>query len=201
MRVTAKVTYKNSGIYEKRKLLGLTAEDLAEKVGVSRSIILDWETFRYYPRNNEKNARRIALLETVLDSTYDELFPEEYRRAVDLKLGRKVERTFEMTMPMLEADAVNGLLMPSVEDDYAVEELKDRVDKALSTLVPRQALVLRRRFGIAGDGLEYGDEQTLEEIAVDFGVNRERVRQIEAKALRNLKHPSRGSILKSYTRP
>ena len=63
----------------------------------------------------------------------------------------------------------------------------------LGTLTPREEMVLRLRFGLVD-----GRSRTLEEVGKDFGVTRERIRQIEAKALRKLRHPSRSKKLKDY---
>ncbi len=63
----------------------------------------------------------------------------------------------------------------------------------LSTLTPRQEKVLRMRFGI-----EEKADHTLEEVGQDFGITRERIRQIEAKALQRLRHPSRSKKLRSF---
>ena len=71
--------------------------------------------------------------------------------------------------------------------------LKEQLDDVMSTLTPREQRVLVLRFG-----LEDGRTRTLEEVGKEFDVTRERIRQIEAKALRKLKHPSRSRKLKDY---
>ncbi len=71
--------------------------------------------------------------------------------------------------------------------------LREQIDEVLSTLNPRERRVLQLRFG-----LDNGRSRTLEEVGREFGVTRERIRQIEAKALRKLRHPSRSKKLKDY---
>jgi RNA polymerase primary sigma factor len=73
------------------------------------------------------------------------------------------------------------------------ELLKGHINEVLDTLNPRERKVLELRFG-----LKDGRSRTLEEVGRDFGVTRERIRQIEAKALRKLRHPSRSKKLKDY---
>ena len=71
--------------------------------------------------------------------------------------------------------------------------LSEATTKILSTLTPREERVLRMRFGVG-----MNTDHTLEEVGLQFSVTRERIRQIEAKALRKLKHPSRSKQLKSF---
>ena len=71
--------------------------------------------------------------------------------------------------------------------------LKEKTATVLRTLTSREEKVIKMRFG-----LEDGSEHTLEEVGQCFAVTRERIRQIEAKALRKLRHPSRSSKLKSF---
>ena len=71
--------------------------------------------------------------------------------------------------------------------------LKEQTDDVLKTLTPREERVIKMRFGV-GDGSEH----TLEEVGQNFAVTRERIRQIEAKALRKLRHPSRSRKLKAF---
>ena len=74
-----------------------------------------------------------------------------------------------------------------------IEKNIDRSFITLATLTPREERVLRMRFGIG-----MNTDHTLEEVGLQFSVTRERIRQIEAKALRKLKHPSRSKHLKSF---
>jgi RNA polymerase primary sigma factor len=75
------------------------------------------------------------------------------------------------------------------------ENLKEITEEVLQTLSPREEKVLKMRFGLGAAG----EEQTLEEIGQTFDVTRERIRQIEAKALKKLRHPSRARLLKAFT--
>ena len=82
---------------------------------------------------------------------------------------------------------------PAPQDSVAYTLLKEQLEEVMSTLTPREAKVLKLRFG-----LEDGKARTLEEVGKEFKVTRERIRQIEAKALRKLRHPSRSKKLKDY---
>lgn len=82
---------------------------------------------------------------------------------------------------------------PAPAEAASFTMLKEQLNNVLSTLTDREAKVLRLRFG-----LEDGRARTLEEVGFEFGVTRERIRQIEAKALRKLRHPSRSRKLKDY---
>ena len=101
--------------------------------------------------------------------------------------------------PVGEED--DGQLSDFIEDKDAVDpqvavlesNLAENTRMVLSTLSPREAQVLKMRFGI-GEKINH----TLEEVGQDFAVTRERIRQIEAKALRKLRHPSRSRLLKGF---
>ncbi len=82
---------------------------------------------------------------------------------------------------------------PAPQDSAAYTLLKEQLEEVMSTLTPREAKVLKLRFG-----LEDGKARTLEEVGREFDVTRERIRQIEAKALRKLRHPSRSKKLRDY---
>jgi len=91
-------------------------------------------------------------------------------------------------------DFIEDKVMPSQPDTVIHINLREQIEEALKSLTEREAKVLKMRFGL-GDG----NEHTLEEVGQQFKVTRERIRQIEAKALRKLKHPSRSKKLRSFT--
>ncbi len=88
---------------------------------------------------------------------------------------------------------VEDTITPSPSQTTYENMLRERVDQVLSTLSPREARILRLRFG-----LENGHPYTLEEVGHKFGLTRERIRQIEGKALRRLRHPCRARLLREY---
>ena len=97
-----------------------------------------------------------------------------------------------------EDDSHLGDFIPDGEEDEPVEMatrtiLSEQLEEVMSTLSPREAEVIRLRYG-----LDDGKPRTLEEVGKEFDVTRERIRQIEAKALRKLRHPSRAKKLKDF---
>ena len=97
-----------------------------------------------------------------------------------------------------EEDVTLGDLIPyegsmSVEDTVSQQILRERLEEVLETLTTREQKVIRMRFG-----LDDGRARTLEQVGQVFGVTRERIRQIEAKALRKLRHPSRSRKFKDF---
>jgi RNA polymerase sigma factor, sigma-70 family len=123
-----------------------------------------------------------------------EMSPERVRFAIKI-----AQLPISLELPMgEEADSHLG---DFIEDHNAIQPLdgasnqllKDEIVEVLLTLTPREQRVLQLRFG-----LEDGRCRTLEEVGLEFSVTRERIRQIEAKALRKLRHPSRSRKLKDY---
>ena len=117
-----------------------------------------------------------------LECSPENLFTEAQINA-QLKTNKKTMKVNEAEMRFLLDHDEPKLL----EDQYAEEQRDSMVEKMLSTLTPREQKVIKMRMGLG----EYDHEHTLEECAVMFDVNRERIRQIEQKALRKMRHPSR----------
>jgi RNA polymerase primary sigma factor len=109
-----------------------------------------------------------------------------------------LQRPLSLETPVgVEDDATIGQFVvdhsrPSASDSVIANQLAEKVRELLEGLTPREAKILRMRFGI-----EERSEQTLEQVGNAFGVTRERIRQIEEKALRKLLHPSRSGALRS----
>lgn len=134
-----------------------------------------------------------------------EATPEEIGKELDLS-GERVREIFKISQDVTSLDTKVGEDEDSSLGDFIPDEsqptpvdaaskqlLKDHLDEVLSTLSERESKVLSLRFGLDG-----GSARTLEEVGKVFGVTRERIRQIEAKALRKLKHPSRRRKLQDY---
>ncbi len=131
--------------------------------------------------------------------------PEEIAERMDLSVD-KVKKVFKISKEPISLETPIGEEEDSSLGDFIEDKkiispadavmsvtLSEQTRSILATLTPREEKVLRMRFGIGEKS-----DHTLEEVGQDFFVTRERIRQIEAKALRKLRHPSRSKVLKSY---
>ena len=150
--------------------------------------------------NKLNRISRQILQELGREPTPDELaermeMPEEKVRKV-LKIAKE---PISMETPIGDdedshlGDFIEDLSIVSPVDSATAEGLRESTQNILAGLTPREAKVLRMRFGI-----EMNTDHTLEEVGKQFDVTRERIRQIEAKALRKLRHPSRSEQLRSF---
>ena len=123
-----------------------------------------------------------------------ELAPSKVRRVL-----RVAQEPISLQTPVGEEDESNlgdflvDSRMSSPSETVLKLSLREQTDEVLKTLSPREEKIVKMRFG-----LQDGSEHTLEEVGQNFAVTRERIRQIEAKALRKLRHPSRSHRLRDF---
>ncbi len=141
----------------------------------------------------------------ILYKTGQEATPEQIAEAVGMttikvrEILRVAQEPISLETPIGEeedshlGDFIPDDDAPSPADTAHLTMLKEQLDDVLRTITPREAKVLLLRFG-----LKDGRQRTLEEVGKEFNVTRERIRQIEAKALRKLRHPSRSKRLKDF---
>ncbi len=143
---------------------------------------------------------RVLVQELGREPTPDEIaqkmgYPEDKVRKI-LKIAKE---PISLETPIGEeedshlGDFIEDKKLPSPSESMVSKNLSDQARRVLATLTPREEKVLRMRFGIGEKS-----DHTLEEVGKDFTVTRERIRQIEAKALRKLRHPSRSKKLRSF---
>ncbi|PWM49672.1 MAG: RNA polymerase sigma factor RpoD [Clostridiales bacterium] len=172
---------------------------------ITRAIADQARTIRIPVHMVETINRLIRVSRQLLQELGRDPTPEEIAKAMDISVERVREiqkiaqEPVSLETPIGEEE--DSHLGDFIEDEDAPAPaeaasfilLKEQLENVLETLTSREEKVLRLRFG-----LDDGRSRTLEEVGQEFGVTRERIRQIEAKALRKLRHPSRSRKLKDY---
>jgi len=172
---------------------------------ITRSIADQARTIRI-PVHMIETINKIVRTQRLILSEYGrEATPEELAKKLRMPLD-KVRKVLKISKEPVSlekpvGDEEDSSLGDFIEDTKALAPLEQAIKsnlseattKILSTLTPREERVLRMRFGVG-----MNTDHTLEEVGLQFSVTRERIRQIEAKALRKLKHPSRSKQLKSF---
>jgi RNA polymerase primary sigma factor len=173
---------------------------------ITRAIADQARTIRVPVHMIEHINRVVRVSRRLVQELGREPTPEEIAERLDLPVDKvkgilkAAQEPISLDRPIGEDDDSN--LGDFIEDTSVVSPahsaasamLRDEVNEVLRTLTPREAKVIRLRFGLTEDGAQ----RTLEEVGAFFNVTRERIRQIEAKALRKLKHPSRSRKLRSF---
>lgn len=178
MRIRAILRFRNEDLTRKRLMAGFkTQKELADFLSISQNTLSSWETFKDYP----KKKKMIEILERTLNCDIDEIFPPEFIKAIKKKIGIPLEKVIDVKQ--LPGYTRGELLLPSPEEAYELKEKMKLIENALEMLTEREVKIIKLRFGLGG-----GQEHTLEEIGQQFRVSGNRIRQIEAKALRKLTH-------------
>jgi RNA polymerase primary sigma factor len=172
---------------------------------ITRSIADQARTIRIPVHMIETINKLNRISRQILQETGREASPEELAEKMELsedkirKVLKIAKEPISMETPVGDdedsslGDFIQGDNTDSPIDCATAEGLREATLEILETLTPREAKVLRMRFGI-----EMNTDHTLEEVGKQFDVTRERIRQIEAKALRKLRHPSRSEKLRSF---
>lgn len=172
---------------------------------ITRAIADQARTIRIPVHMVETINKLIRVQRQLLQELGREPYPEEIAKEMNLPVERVREiqkisqEPVSLETPIGEeedshlGDFIQDENVPVPADAAAFTLLKEQLDEVLMTLTEREQKVLRLRFG-----LDDGRQRTLEEVGTVFDVTRERIRQIEAKALRKLRHPSRSRKLKDY---
>ena len=172
---------------------------------ITRSIADQARTIRIPVHMIETINKIVRTQRLILSEFGREATPEELAQKLRMPLD-KVRKVLKISKEPVSlekpvGDEEDSSLGDFIEDTKALAPLEQAIKsnlgeattKILSTLTPREERVLRMRFGVG-----MNTDHTLEEVGLQFSVTRERIRQIEAKALRKLKHPSRSKQLKSF---
>jgi RNA polymerase primary sigma factor len=172
---------------------------------ITRAIADQARTIRIPVHMVETINKLIRVSRQLLQELGREPSPEEIAKEMDVSVERVREimkiaqEPVSLETPIGEeedshlGDFIEDQDAPAPAEAASFMLLKEQLEEVLETLTPREEKVLRLRFG-----LDDGRARTLEEVGQHFGVTRERIRQIEAKALRKLRHPSRSKKLKDF---
>jgi len=173
---------------------------------ITRAIADQARTIRIPVHMVETINKLIRISRKLMQEMGREPSPEEIAKEMDIEPAKVREimkisqKTTSLETPIGDeedsylGDFIADETQPSPYDATSIKMLKENVDEVLESLSEREAKVLKMRFGLE----ESRRPMTLEEVGREFGVTRERIRQIEAKALRKLKHPSQRKKLQDY---
>ena len=185
------VRIKNNYLCKIREHYGLSMEAAAKKCKISYGCWCALENLKRYPYNKRgfEWSESAVKISKAFNMPPEILFPQ----ALEEITNNKAEREMSAASFLLDSSVETLLLEQNPETKVTQDSLRRQVQGVLSTLSPREQKVIAMRFGLDGDG-----PKTFDEIGEVFNIGRERVRQIEAKAFRMLRHPSRIKQLKVF---
>ena len=182
----------NARLIDARKDRAMTAEAMAQTAQISRDRLRRIENLKVIPTEEE-----LCKIACILEKPIDYLFPEALLDAV--KAGVFSRREVELAVPeVISLTEAQRLRLTYDGEATLIEQvsrtmLAEQITEVLETLTPKERKVIRLRFG-----LEDGCSRNLEEVGKEFGGTRARIRQIEGKALRKLRHPCHSRKLMAY---
>jgi RNA polymerase sigma factor (sigma-70 family) len=196
MKVAVTAKLKNGILWEAVKKMG-SQSSLAKHLGIGPSVLGQWLHFNGCPAFNLAAHRdlyagiELKLME-LTGHTLDEIFPREIRNRSFLAKQKKIDAMVDMPVERLIGMGAVPQLPPAPDDLLFQQDQQAVIGHVLSNLKPRYQDVIKMRFGLA----PYEGESTVVEVAEKIGVSPTRVQQIEAKALRMLRHPANSRPLR-----
>lgn len=180
-----RVSVKNNRLHKMRTEAGLTVGQLREKTGVNLGTYAKLVGLRLSPKTKKGKWRiPVKRLAKFFKCCEEDLFPPNLESVINPSASKEV-RADEIAQLCAPQEQLR-LMAPDPEQVIIGEEVKHALYDELGTLTAREETVIRMRFGLGDE-----KESTLEEIGKHFGVGRQRIREIEAKALHKLRHPAR----------
>jgi RNA polymerase sigma factor (sigma-70 family) len=204
MEVFLKAQFKNGLLWKAVQKVG-TQKALADYLGVHQAVIGQWLNFHRSPAFRDPDSiyrgkydemdRKLILL---IGYGLEEIFPLELQlNSADIKTAARYEAFMDLPMEQLAAAGAVPQLPPSPFEAVSKVEMRAVIDEVLAELTDREQQIIRMRFGLT----ESGERWSLEDIGQHLAVTRERVSQIEAKALRRLRKPTRSQRLQPFLLP
>lgn len=198
--IAVKVRVKHGLIYGYMREHGLTWLEMTKKIGISTATFSKILHFKWVPGKYYQNKKTAEKLCNFFQCDLEDILPNELAQQIKnnleiAKLMQEGQTVYkEVDIEYLSYDEVSqGLLVYDPRPEFEKIDLRKNLERVLKTLTPREEKVIKMRFGI-GDENEY----TLEEVGTELGVTRQRIIEIEAKAIRKIKHPSRAKFLKEF---
>lgn len=195
--IALKVKPKHGQIYNYMVDNDLNLDQMCSCLDISKATLESMLHFRWKPnKDHYQSMATIQKIEKFFDCAIEDLFPTELTEQIanNNELRAMLQGT-HVIQKEIDIEYLSFDQLPEIEytPDFDGFELTEKIESLLDTLTPIEQKVLCWRFGLRGE-----PELTLEEIGVKIGTQRERPRQIEAKALRKLKHPVRLKELKKF---
>lgn len=195
-KLNTKTRYYNGWLIEEEKKRGMNSVQMAKFIGIGYASYCSVRSLRSYP-NQSGYSKVLQKICSKLDLDFNKVFPEWLKEVIDNRDPSVTvyERNYEVNKLSLDRGNMFaiGPGMDEVEEEIDREILSKKIGDSLDTLDSRERKVLEMRFGLNGETIK-----TFEEVGKVFNVTRERIRQVEAKALRKMRHPIRKIIFTGF---